>query len=88
MSYPKWKYRKHPTDGFFQSTFVLTAEAEADLDPDWSDDPTVTGFAIRPVTQLHISHAGAGIQYRAAGPATGPATEASIDIIVRGDIRG
>lgn len=87
MAYPKWKYRKHPTDGFFQSTFVLTATAESELSPDWSDDPADTGFAVRPVTQLHISHAGAGVQYEATGPATGPVTEASIAITTTGDIQ-
>ena len=87
MSYPKWKYRKHPIDGFFQSTLVLTAQAEADLDPDWSDDPTATGFAVRPVTQVHHSHIDAGMPYEAAGPATGPATEASIAITTTGDIQ-
>ena len=37
MSFPKWKYRIHPTLGFYQSTQVITPEGEAELDADWSD---------------------------------------------------
>jgi hypothetical protein len=56
MAFPKWKYRKHPTLGVFQQTMVLTAEAEAELDADWSDDPASTGFEVRPASQIHTSH--------------------------------
>ena len=37
MSFPKWKYRIHPTLGFHQSTQVTTPDGEAELDSDWSD---------------------------------------------------
>jgi len=48
--------------GFFQSTFVLTAEAEAELEADWSDDPASTGFAVRPATQINTAHIAVGLQ--------------------------
>jgi hypothetical protein len=51
MNCPKWKYRKHPALGVFQSTFVLTDAAEAELEADWNDDPTTTGFLISPQMQ-------------------------------------
>jgi hypothetical protein len=39
LQFPKWKYRKHPTLGFFQSTLVAKAEIEKELGPTWTDDP-------------------------------------------------
>ena len=89
MTYPKWKYRKHPTGGFFQSTFVLTEQAESELDPDWSDDPTATGFEVRPARQIHASHITPGqVLHEVVTDATGQPLQASIDITMQGDIHG
>lgn len=48
MAYPKWKYRKHPTGGFFQSTLVGTEAAEKELGSTWTDDPHAHGFKVVP----------------------------------------
>jgi hypothetical protein len=48
MNFPKWKYRKHPTTGEFQSTLVGTPEAEAEIGPTWTDDPKAHGVAVVP----------------------------------------
>ena len=86
MSYPKWKYRKHPDMGFFQSTFVLTAEAEAELEADWSDDPASTGFAVRPATQINTAHIAVGLQlHEPVDSGAGPAASATVAITTSGD---
>lgn len=87
MPYPKWKYRKHPTDGYFQQTLVAHEQAEAELDPDWSDDPASTGYAVRPVTQLHPSHFTDGhTLHEVITDASGAPTEAVIEEVLNGDI--
>lgn len=89
MTYPKWKYRKHPTLGVFQSTLVATAEAEASLDPDWSDDPASTGFQVRPASQIHHSHITPdGVLHEVVTDSQGEPLQASIAITTTGDIHG
>lgn len=89
MAYPKWKYRKHPTLGGLQRTLVETAEAEATLDADWSDDPASTGFAVRPATQLSSAHITEGGLYEVITDDTGaPVLAASIDMTTTGDNNG
>lgn len=48
MAYPKWKYRKDPQSGAFQSTLVGTAEAETEIGNSWTDDPHGHGVAVVP----------------------------------------
>jgi hypothetical protein len=48
MKFPKWKYRKDPTDGKFQSTLVGNAKAEEELGPSWTDDPHEHGIEVVP----------------------------------------
>ncbi len=87
--FPKWKYRKHPTLGFFQSTLVASAEAEAELEADWSDDPTATGFAVRPAAQLNASQIVPGVQlHEVVTDAQGSPLMATIDVTNAGDING
>ena len=92
MTYPKWKYRKHPTLGCFQRTLVETAEAEATLDADWSDDPASTGFAVRPATQLSSAHITEGGLYElvpdSADDSGAPVLSASIEMTTTGDNNG
>lgn len=88
MAYPKWKYRKHPTLGVFQSTLVASAEAEAELETDWSDDPASTGFEVRPASQLHPSHVTDGGLHEVVTDASGTPVEASIAVTLPGDING
>ena len=89
MAYPKWKYRKHPDLGVFQSTLVATETAEKELGEDWSDDPTSTGFNVRPASHLHISHIVEDIPlHEAVGEAeTQTITSADIAIVTAGDIQ-
>ena len=89
--FPKWKYRKHPDLGFFQSTLVAHAEAEKELGKDWSDDPKNTGFEVRPAAQLHPSHVVAGhhegnILHEVVYDFNHAPTEATIDLILKGDL--
>ena len=86
MSFPKWKYRKHPTLGVFQSTLVADEAAEATLDADWSDDPASTGFAVRPATQMHYSHFTEVPLHEMVTDATGAPVEATIAVTTTGDI--
>ena len=86
MSFPKWKYRKHPVIGAFQATLVADAEAEATLDPDWSDDATTTGFAVRPATQINPAHFTAVPLYEVVTDATGTPVTAEIAITTTGDV--
>lgn len=91
--FPKWKYRKHPDLGFFQQTLVASAEAEAELDDDWSDDPTSTGFEVRPSTQMHSSHVVPGhsdgnVLHELVTDLTGAPLEAKIDAVLKGGIHG
>lgn len=48
MNFPKWKYRKDPVDGAFQSTLVGNAQAEAELGAAWTDDPHGHGIEVVP----------------------------------------
>ena len=87
--YPKWKYRKHPDLGVFQQTLVASAEAEAELGDDWSDDPTSTGFEVRPSTQMHSAHFTDGnVLHELVTDSTGAPVEAKIDVVLEGDIHG
>jgi hypothetical protein len=86
MAFPKWKYRKHPTLGVFQSTLVLTAAAEAELDADWSDDPTSTGFEVRKATQLHPDHITDDLLHEVVTDAAGKPLEATIEVTLQGDL--
>lgn len=89
MLFPKWKYRKHPTLGVFQSTLVANAIAEAELGPDWSDDPVDTGFQVRPATQIHAAHITDGpVLHEVVSVSRGRPLQASIDITTTGDIHG
>jgi hypothetical protein len=89
MAYPKWKYRKHPDLGVFQSTLVASAEAEAEIGDTWSDDPAGTGFQVRPASQLHATHITDGEQlYEVVTDATGAPIEAVIASVTTGDIHG
>ena len=86
MSYPKWKYRKHPDLGVFQSTLVANEKAESELDADWSDDPTSTGFKVRPASHLHVSHFVAGTQlHELVTDAEGLPVQADIKVVLNGD---
>lgn len=87
MSYPKWKYRRHPELGVFQSTLVGNAQAEAELGKAWSDDPASTGFAVRPATQMHHSHARApNVLHEAITDADGTTpVSAGISMTLEGD---
>ena len=91
MSYPKWKYRKHPELGVFQPTLVTTAEAEQELGSEWSDDPASTGFAVRPASSLHVSHIVEGTPLHEVAPSDGRETQtitsADIAILTAGDIQ-
>ena len=85
--YPKWKYRTHPTLGFFQSTLVLNAEAEATLEADWSDDPVTTGFVTRPAAQLNASQIVPGAQlHEVVTDAQGAPLLAFIEMTNAGDL--
>ena len=75
MSYPKYKYRIHPTLGFHQSTLVVTAAADAGLDADWSDTKP-DGF-----TEGYVPGNTAGIIDLAS-----PVTSADIVITTTGDM--
>ena len=87
MPFPKWKYRKHPELGFFQQTLVASAEAEAELDADWSDDPAASGFQTKPANQLHPSHFVDGdMLHEVVTDAKGAPLEAAIDMTMQGDI--
>jgi hypothetical protein len=88
MSYPKWKYRRHPELGVFQQTLVLHAEAEADLDDDWSDNPDNTGFKVRPASQIHSSHIAKNVLHEVVTDGTGKPVEAKIETVMGGDING
>ena len=48
MNYPKWKYRKDPVDGKFQSTLVGNEKAEAELGASWTDNPHEHGIVVVP----------------------------------------
>jgi hypothetical protein len=86
MSYPKWKYRKHPVLAIFQSTLVLSLEAETELEADWSDNPAATGFQVRPATQLHTAHITDGLPlHEVVTDATGAPLIAEIAITTTGD---
>lgn len=82
MDFPKWKYRKHPELGFFQSTLVAHAEAETELGDTWSDDPNATGFAVRPASQIHTSHIASNVLHEVITDAAGQPVEAEIDVTV------
>lgn len=84
----KWKYRKHPIDGGFQSTLVTNAAAEIELGADWSDDPADTGFQVRPAAQVHASHVTDPPLFEPVTDATSEPVTASIEIILAGDING
>lgn len=88
MPYPKWKYRKHPDLGVFQSTLVANEKAEAELDSDWSEDPTATGFKVRPAAHLHVSHIvdGTPLHDVVTDPAGVP-VQADIAVTTTGDIQ-
>lgn len=88
MAFPKWKYRKHPDLGFFQSTLVASAEAEAELDADWSDDPAASGFEVRPASQIHPSHIAEIPLHEVVSDATGAPVAAGIAMTTVGDING
>ncbi len=89
MTFPKWKYRKHPTEGFFQQTLVASAEAEAELEADWSDDPESTGFAVRPATQIHHSHFTPGtVLHEVVCDGQGAPVVASIEMTQGADFNG
>ena len=88
MTIPKWKYRKHQTEGYFQATFVTSAAAELELDPDWSDDPADTGFQVRPAAQVHESHVTDPPLFEPVTESTSKPVEASIEITLAGDING
>jgi len=88
MTIPKWKYRKNPEDGGFQATFVTSAAAELELEPDWSDDPTSTGFQVRPATQVPESHVTEPPLFVPVTESTSKPIEASIEITLAGDING
>ena len=88
MGFPKWKYRKHPDLGVFQSTLVASEEAEATLDADWSDDPKTTGFAVRQASQLHPSHFTEEPLHEVITDNTGAPVAATIEVVLVGDING
>jgi hypothetical protein len=88
MSYPKWKYRKNPHEGFFQQTLVANEKAEAELEADWVDDPAETGFETRVASQLHPSHITENHLHEVVSSATGAPVEATIEMTMRGDING
>jgi hypothetical protein len=49
LKYPKWMYRKDPSDGAFQSTLVATEKVAAELAADgWNDDPQSHGMKVVP----------------------------------------
>lgn len=48
LLFPKWKYRKDPDDGNFQSTLVADAETEKQLGPSWTDNPKEHGIEVVP----------------------------------------
>lgn len=48
MKFPKWKYRKDPIDGVFQSTLVANVTVEAELGETWTDDPHAHGIEVVP----------------------------------------
>ncbi len=86
MPFPKWKYRRHPEEGYFQSTLVASAEAEAQLGTDWSDDPASTGFQVRQAAQVHPSHFTPGeALHEVVTDAEGAPVEAQIDATLNGD---
>jgi len=81
----KWKYRKHPIEGYFQATLVTSAIAELELESDWSDDPTTIGFQVRPAVQAHITDVPL---YEVITDTTNIPVKADIEIILAGDING
>jgi hypothetical protein len=86
MSYPKWKYRKHPTLGVFQSTLVASEDAEIELGTEWNEDPQVTGFKVRPANHVHVSHIVDGLPlHELATDAAGSPVIADIAITTTGD---
>jgi hypothetical protein len=86
MIYPKWKYRKHPDLGFFQSTLVTSAEAELELGTEWDEDPQTTGFKVRPANHVHVSHiVGSTPLHELATDAAGEPVLADIAITTTGD---
>ena len=88
MAFPKWKYRKHPTLGVFQSTLVADAEHEAGLDPDWSDDAATTGFEVRPASQINPVHSDAGQLFEVVTDGNGLPVTATIATTTGGDVHG
>jgi len=88
MAFPKWKYRKHPLDGYFQATLVLTEVAESELETNWSDDPADTGFQVRPAAQAYESHVTDIPLFEVITDASNPAVEATLDLTLVGDING
>lgn len=88
MSFPKWKYRRHPVLNVFQSTLVANSEAETELGAEWSDNPEDTGFAVRAAGQIHPSHIASNVLHEAVSDASQPATEAKIDAVMYGDTMG
>ena len=89
MAFPKWKYRKHPTLGCFQSTLVANEAAESELDPDWSDDPSSTGFEVRPAAQVHPTHFVDDLGlHEVVTDNKGVPVEARIAVTTKGDIHG
>jgi hypothetical protein len=49
MNYPKWKYRKNPQGGFFQSVLVADEKVEKEIGPTWTDDPHEHGIKVVPL---------------------------------------
>ena len=88
MGYPKWKYRKHPVLGCFQATLVADAATESTLDPDWSDDATTTGFAVRPASQINPAHITESTLFEVITDNTGTPVTAAIALTTAGDING
>jgi len=88
MAFPKWKYRKHPIEGYFQATLVANAKSETELGHDWSDDPVSTGFAVRQATQINAAHITEIPLFEVITDATNAPVEAVIEIILVGDISG
>ena len=88
MNYPKWKYRKHPDLGIFQATLVASEKAEKLLDKGWSDDPTATGFRVRPASHIHASHIVEGVQlHEVVTDKSGAPIAAAIHVTTTGDIQ-
>lgn len=85
---PKWKYRRHPIEGYFQATLVTSALAELELDADWSDTPDSTGFQVRPAAQVHESQITDTPLFEGITDASSPAVEATLDLTLVGDING